>query len=90
MAYDDVANSNENPFRGKIFNKPNGEDVYAGCKIDYKGKDVTPEAFLNIMKGNAAANVGKGNGKVLKSDENSKVFVFFSDHGAPGLVAFPS
>jgi len=51
---------------------------------------VTPETFLNVLQGNAAAMAGKGTGKVLKSDENSKVFVFFSDHGAPGLVAFPS
>jgi len=33
---------------------------------------------------------GIGSGKVLKSNENSKVFVFFTDHGAPGLLAFPS
>ena len=90
LAYDDIANNRENPFKGQIFNKPNGQDVYAGCNIDYKGKDVTPETFLNVLQGNAAGNAGKGTGKVLKSDENSKVFVFFSDHGAPGLVAFPS
>jgi len=33
---------------------------------------------------------GVGNGKVLKSNANSKVFINFSDHGAPGLIAFPS
>jgi len=37
MAFDDIAHDPSNPFPGKIFNKPNGEDVYAGCKIDYKG-----------------------------------------------------
>jgi legumain len=31
-----------------------------------------------------------GNGKVLQSTADSKVFVFFSDHGAPGLIAFPT
>jgi legumain len=35
MAYDDIANNRQNPFPGQIFNKPNGEDVYAGCNIDY-------------------------------------------------------
>ena len=49
MAYDDIANHRENPFPGKIFNKPNGEDVYSGCKLDYTGKDVTPENFLAII-----------------------------------------
>jgi len=89
MAYDDVANDPENPFPGKIFNKPNGEDVYAGCNIDYKGDDVTPANFLSILKGDHAGVKG-GNGKVLKSTADSKVFVFFADHGAPGLIAFPN
>ena len=89
MAYDDVANDPENPFPGKLFNKPNGEDVYAGCNIDYKGAAVNPTNFLNILKGNAAG-VSGGNGKVLKSTADSKVFIYFADHGAPGLIAFPS
>ena len=42
MAYDDIANDPENPIPGKLFNKPNGDDVYIGCKIDYKGNDVNP------------------------------------------------
>uniref|UniRef100_A0A7S3KA71 legumain n=1 Tax=Euplotes crassus TaxID=5936 RepID=A0A7S3KA71_EUPCR len=83
LSYDDVASSSQNPFPGQLFNKPDGEDVYAGCNIDYKGKDVTPENFMNILK-------GKGDGKVLKSDSNSKVFINFADHGAPGLIAFPT
>jgi legumain len=32
---------------------------------------------------------GTGTGKVLKSNSNSKVFIYFADHGAPGLIAFP-
>jgi len=31
-----------------------------------------------------------GSGKVLKSGPKDKVFVYFADHGAPGLIAFPS
>lgn len=33
---------------------------------------------------------GKGSGEVLKSNSNSKVFIYFADHGAPGLIAFPN
>jgi legumain len=83
LSYDDVASSSQNPFPGKLFNQPNGKDVYEGCNIDYKGSDVTPTQFLNVLK-------GVGSGKVLKSNENSKVFINFADHGAPGLIAFPS
>ena len=31
-----------------------------------------------------------GSGKMLKSGPNDHLFVYFSDHGAKGLVAFPS
>jgi legumain len=89
MAYDDIANDPENPIPGKLFNKPDGTDVYAGCKIDYKGDDVTPANFLAILEGNAS-KVSGGNGRVLKSSKDSKVFINFSDHGAPGLIAFPN
>ena len=89
MSYDDVANDPENPIPGKLFNKPNGEDVYAGCNIDYKGDSVTPENFMAILKGDKTKVTG-GNGKVLGSNANSKVFINFADHGAPGLIAFPN
>lgn len=54
-------------------------------KLDYTGKDVTPEKFLAVLKGDAMT----AGGKVLKSDAHSKVFINFADHGAPGLIAFP-
>lgn len=91
LSYDDVAHSNFNPFKGKLFNKPTaagtpGVDVYEGCVIDYKGADTTAANVINVLKGDAAAAKGK---KVLKSNENSKVFFYFADHGAPGLIAMP-
>lgn len=42
------------------------------------------------MEGNKTAVSGKGTGRVLESTPNDNVFMFFSDHGAPGLIAFPS
>lgn len=90
FAYDDIANNPQNPIPGKLFNKPNGNDVYAGCAIDYKGADVTPKNFLNVLAQNSAAMAKIGTGRVLKSTSADKVFINFSDHGAPGLIAFPS
>ncbi|KHJ93594.1 peptidase C13 family protein [Oesophagostomum dentatum] len=81
MMYDDVANHLTNPYRGKLFNKPDGEDVYKGVKIDYSN-------FLNVLKGNASGVVG-GNGRVLKSKPNDRIFIFYSDHGGVGILAFP-
>ena len=90
IAYDDVANSSQNPYKGKLFNKPTkagepGVDVYAGCNIDYKGTKANKDTVLGVLKGDTT--VGD---KVLKSNENSKVFFYFADHGAPGLVAMPT
>jgi len=33
---------------------------------------------------------GIGSGRVLESGPNDRVFINFSDHGAAGLIAFPS
>lgn len=33
---------------------------------------------------------GKGTERILESTAADNVFIFFSDHGAPGLIAFPS
>lgn len=94
FAYDDIADNIKNPFKGKVFNKPTnanpGIDVYAGVVIDYKGASVDPAVFLSVLEGNKTAVAGKGSGKVLESTKDDNVFLFFSDHGAPGLIAFPS
>ncbi|XP_066463625.1 legumain [Eleutherodactylus coqui] len=90
MMYDDIANNEENPTKGIVINRPNGTDVYAGVLKDYTGEDVTPANFLAVLKGDSKAVKGKGSGKVIKSGPNDNVFVYFTDHGAPGLLAFPS
>lgn len=90
MMYDDVANAKENPFPGKLFNKPtaageDGVDVYKGCKADYTGPKVTGDRFLAVLTGDAQ----KAGGKVLKSTSSDKVFVNFVDHGGPGSIEMP-
>ncbi|GLD99564.1 hypothetical protein PINS_up008290 [Pythium insidiosum] len=94
MMYDDVASAPENPFKGRLFNKPTTNDthgsgaieVYEGCKVDYRGDDVTPEAFLAVLAGDSKASKGK---KVLGSGADDRVFVNFVDHGARGVLIFP-
>ena len=49
--------------------------------------DVTPKNFLKILRGENMT--GTGSGKTLKSTKDDHVFVYFADHGAPGLIAFP-
>lgn len=90
MMYDDIANSEDNPTPGIVINRPNGTDVYKGVPKDYTGEDVTPENFLAVLRGDEEAVKGKGSGKVLKSGPRDHVFVYFTDHGATGLLVFPS
>ncbi|XP_039993903.1 legumain [Xiphias gladius] len=89
MMYDDLAQNEENPTPGILINRPNGSDVYKGVPKDYTGEDVTPENFLAVLKGDSSAIKG-GSGKVLRSGPNDHVFVYFTDHGAPGILAFPN
>jgi legumain len=90
MMQDDVASSSENPFKGKLYNKPGNDspDVYAGCKVDYRGSVVTAALFLAVITGDEA-HVPSG-GKVLKSKSTDRVFLNFVDHGGVGIVAFPN
>jgi len=90
LAYDDIADSKNNPFPGMIFNKPTpagtpGADVYAGCKIDYRSKDVNAANFIKVLSGDTSAS-----GPVLKSTANDRVFVYYADHGGPGILGVPS
>ena len=96
MASDDSAYHPLNPFPGKIFNKPStgsGQDVYEGVKIDYKGDEVTPENFLNILTGGDYFGP-LGNSihqrKIFKTTKEDNIFVYFTDHGLPGFLSFPN
>eukprot|EP00929_Paragymnodinium_shiwhaense_P005808 TRINITY_DN1081_c0_g3_i1.p1 TRINITY_DN1081_c0_g3~~TRINITY_DN1081_c0_g3_i1.p1 ORF type:complete len:479 (+),score=128.69 TRINITY_DN1081_c0_g3_i1:58-1437(+) len=90
MMQDDVASSSENPFPGKLYNAPgdNAKDVYEGCKIDYRGSQVTAQLFLDVITGNAAGT--PQGGKVLKSGPDNRVFLNFVDHGGVNIIAFPN
>ena len=81
---DDIANNVDNPNKGVIINRPGGPNVYEGVPKDYTGLDLRPDLFLNAL-------AGKSNGdgkKVINSGPNDKIFVYFADHGAPGLSVF--
>ncbi len=90
MMYDDIANSPSNPKKGQIFNRPDGPNVYEGVNIDYKGKDVTTENFLNVLTGRKNLMENIGSGKVIDSTADDNIFVYYADHGAFGFVGMPS
>jgi glycosylphosphatidylinositol transamidase (GPIT) subunit GPI8 len=93
MAYNDVASDASNPFPGQVFNSPDesgaGVDVYAAIKdhLDYTGDAVTPATFAGVLLGNGTAG---GSGRSLRDTApDDDVFLFYDDHGAPGVLEFP-
>ena len=54
--------------------------------IDYRENSVTAANFLAALSGDKT----KTRGKVLESTSNDNIFIFFSDHGSPGLLHFPT
>jgi len=90
MMYNDIVNAPENPKKGQLFNHPNGTDVYKGITIDYQGQDVNAKNFYNILSGNKAALKGIGSGKVIDSNAQDNIFIYYSDHGAFGLICMPT
>ncbi|EFC49666.1 predicted protein, partial [Naegleria gruberi] len=86
--FDDIAFNHDNPQKGVIINEYNGTNVYPGKEaIDYRGEDVTPDVFLSVLRGDS--NITRGNGKTLKSGPNDRIFIYFADHGATNILAFP-
>lgn len=86
MMYDDIAYNTQNPFPGQLFNEPGGHNVYEGIHIDYNGSEVTAQNFLNVIQGKETS---VKNGKTLKSGPNDNVFIYYTDHGATGIVGMP-
>jgi glycosylphosphatidylinositol transamidase (GPIT) subunit GPI8 len=53
---------------------------------DYTGYSVNSRTFLAVLAGNKTAVNGVGSGKVLDSGPNDRVFLYYSDHGGPGVL----
>ncbi|XP_054154814.1 uncharacterized protein LOC128953354 [Oppia nitens] len=88
MHTDDIAYYSRNPTPGVVINEPNGTDVYHGVPKHYTGKDVTPQTFLKVLKGDE--ELAKQGRRVLKSGPNDNVFIYFNDHGSDDLICFPN
>ncbi|CAL5396808.1 unnamed protein product [Camellia sinensis] len=82
--YDDIAQKEENPRPGIIINSPYGDDVYKGVPTDYTAENVIVN-FFSVILGNKTALTG-GSGKIVDSGPNDHIFIFYSDHGGPGVL----
>lgn len=52
---------------------------------DYTGEDVTVDNIFAVILGNRTALTG-GSGKVVDSGPNDHIFIYYSDHGGPGVL----
>nr|QVD38652.1 asparaginyl endopeptidase 2 [Viola betonicifolia] len=87
--YDDIAYNIRNPYPGTIINGPDKKDVYKGVPKDYTGEDVNVQNLLAVILGNKTALTG-GSGKVLDTDPNDHIFIYYTDHGYPGVLGMPT
>ncbi|KAK3041062.1 hypothetical protein RJ639_026859 [Escallonia herrerae] len=87
--YDDIATNDLNPRPGVIINHPKGGDVYAGVPKDYTGEHVTAFNLFAVLLGDKNAVKG-GSGKVVDSKPNDRIFLYYSDHGGPGVLGMPN
>ncbi|CAL5439284.1 unnamed protein product [Camellia sinensis] len=86
--YDDIAFNVQNPRPGIIINRPQGEDVYEGVPKDYTGHNANVHNLYAVILANKTALTG-GSGKVLDSGPEDHIFIYYTDHGSPGVLAMP-
>ena len=46
---------------------------------------MSPENLFAVILGDKSAVKG-GNGKVVNSSSNDRIFIYYSDHGGPGIL----
>lgn len=81
---DDVANNAKNPYPGELRVSDAGENLYNPNAVDYRLSDISVNDFADILQGRSSERLPK----VIKSDNNDNVLVFWSSHGAPGALNF--
>ncbi|KAL7611106.1 hypothetical protein Lser_V15G09720 [Lactuca serriola] len=87
--FDDIATSEMNPRPGVIINHPQGDDVYSGVPKDYTGEHVTVDNLFAVLLGDKKSVKG-GSGKVVDSKPEDRIFLYYSDHGGPGVLGMPN
>lgn len=52
---------------------------------DYTGKEVNVDNFFAVILGDKDSVKG-GSGKVVHSGPNDHIFIYYTDHGGPGVL----
>ena len=83
LAYNDIVDHLRNPFQGRVFSLDESASVFPGKEIRrfVHGEDVTVDKFYDIL-------LGKTDLLKLKKEDN--LLIYFCDHGAAGMLVFPT
>jgi len=85
IAYNDIVYNRENPFKGQVFSTADHINRYPGDDvIDYQGKEANGQNFIRVLLGDTR------NGRALQTDSKDDIFIYYDDHGAPGLLCVPT
>jgi legumain len=78
--YNDIPESASNPFKGQLFHTLEHINVYIGADaITYSGKKITAQLMYDIVSGREG----------LQSTAEDDVFVYYDNHGGPGILGVP-
>ncbi|MCJ1284633.1 glycosylphosphatidylinositol anchor biosynthesis [Xylographa opegraphella] len=85
---DDMACNPRNAFAGSVYNNAaRAIDLYgSNIEVDYRGYEVTVEAFIRLLTDRLGADVPRG--KRLGSDAGSNVLVYMTGHGGKEFLKF--
>ncbi|CAM9095116.1 unnamed protein product, partial [Ectocarpus fasciculatus] len=84
--FDDVCGT-RNPFPGQMFGDTRAQlDICRDVRSDYRGSDVTADAFLRVLTGRHYA--GTPLSKRMHSNNESNVVIYLSGHGGDGFFKF--
>ncbi|CAD5231017.1 unnamed protein product [Bursaphelenchus okinawaensis] len=83
FAEDLAVNDSRSPWQGELRPRPDDPDVYQGCKITYREKDLSIENFERVLLGNDTTG-----GPILQSTSKDRVFMYHTSHGDDHIVQF--
>ncbi len=90
MLPDNVACNPRNPLPATVYNDASKSiDLYGsqeGVEVDYRGYEVTVEAFIRLLTGRHGPEVPRG--KRLETDERSNILVYMTGHGGNDFLKF--
>ncbi|KAL8793034.1 MAG: hypothetical protein Q9195_004345 [Heterodermia aff. obscurata] len=88
MLPDDMACNPRNAFPGTVYNNADRAlDLYGdNIEVDYRGYEVTVEAFIRLLTDRLPAEVPRG--KRLGTDSGSNLLVYMTGHGGNEFLKF--